>query len=75
MVIGFIVFVIVTTILKPLLERLKPVVDKEIAQFAKEHGRGARWEALKVSVNTRRVAFFASLDVAIRNAIKKRFSK
>lgn len=74
-VIGFIVFVIVTTILKPLLERLKPVFVQEIAQFARERGWDTRWETLKVDLKRKRIAFFASLDVAIRNAIKKRFSK
>lgn len=73
--IGFIVFEIVSKNLKPLLERLKPVVDKEIAQFAKERGWDAKWKTLKVDLNTKRVAFFASLNVAARNALKKRFSK
>lgn len=74
-VIGFIVFVMVTTILKPLLERLKPVFVQEIAQFARERDWDTKLETLKVDLKRKRIAFFASLDVAIRNAIKKRFSK
>lgn len=74
-VIGFIVFVMVTTILKPQLERLKPVLVKEIAQFARERGWDARWETLKAELNTRRVALFAALNDAVRNAVKKHFSK
>ena len=69
--IGFIVFVIVSTILKPLLERLKPVLDQEIVQFAKERGWDAKWETLKVDVKTKSVACFASLKVAIRDAVRK----
>lgn len=74
-VIGFIVFEIVNRNLKPLLERFKPVVDQEIAQFARERGWDTRWETLKVDLKKKRIVFFASLDVAIRSAIKKRFSK
>lgn len=74
-VIGFLVFVIVNTFLKPLLERLKPVLVQEIAQFARERRWDTRWETLKVDLKKKRIAFFASLDVAIRDVVKKRFSK
>ena len=91
--IGFIVFEIVSRNLKPLLERLRPVVDKgivqiamergwdakwkklKIAQFAKERGWDAKWGKLKVDFNTKRIALFASLSVAPRNAPKTRLSK
>ena len=74
-VIGFIVFEIINRNLKPLLERLKPVADKEIAQFVKERGWDVRWETLKADLNTKRVALIAALNVAIRDAIRKRFSR
>ncbi len=60
-VIGFIVFEIVNRNLKPLLERFKPVVDQEIGQFVKERSWNAKWETLKVTLNTKRVAFLASM--------------
>lgn len=91
--IGFIVFEIVSKNLKPLLERLKPVVEKgivqfagergwdtkwvklKITQFAKERGWDAKWMKLKADLNAKRIAFFASLSVAARNAPKKLFSR
>jgi len=47
--IGFIVFQIVSRNLKPLLEKLKPVVEKEIAQLAKERCWDAMWKKVKIA--------------------------
>lgn len=87
--IGFIVFEIISKNLKPLLDRLKPVVENgivefarergwdakwkelKLVQFAKERGWDAKWKKLKADLNTKRIAFFASVNVAARNASKK----
>lgn len=74
-VIGFAVFEIVNRNLKPLLEKLKPVLVQEMAQLAKEKGWDSRWAALKEDLNAKRVAFFSALNAAARNAVKKRFPK
>ena len=66
--IGFIVFEIVSTNLKPLLERLRPVVDKVLARLAQERGWDAKWIKLKADLNTKRLALFASVNAADRNS-------
>ena len=66
--IGFIVFEIVSTNLKPLLERLRPVVDPVVARLAQERGWDAKWMKLKADLNRKRLALFASVKAADRNS-------
>lgn len=47
--IGFIVFQIVSKNLKALLARLRSVVEKGIVQFARERGWDAKWVKLKIT--------------------------
>jgi hypothetical protein len=66
--IGFIVFEIVSTNLKPLLERLRRMVDKVLAQIAQERGWDAKWMKPKADLHTKRLALFSSVNTADRNS-------
>lgn len=73
-VVGFIVFEIVNRNLKPLLEKLKPVVVQEFTQLARERGWDFRWAPLKEDWKAKGGAILSSLNVAVRNAVRKRIS-
>lgn len=66
--IGFIVFEIVSTNLKPLLENLRPAVATALARLAQERGWDAKWKRLKADLNTKRLALFASVNAADRDS-------
>src|SRR5262249_19751468 len=67
--IGFVVFEIVSTNLKPLLERLRLVVYTALARIAQERGWHAKWIKLKAHLRTKRLTPFASVKFADRNSL------
>ncbi len=70
-VIGFIVFEIVSRNLKPLIANWKPVVAEGIARRRKDQGWDARAKALRV----RAMSIYSSVTAVVREAIKKHFQK
>lgn len=70
-IIGFIVFEIVSRNLQPLIDRVQPVIKAEVAGFAKAHDLDARTKALLSSANKKRIIIFNAINTKIRNGIKK----
>ena len=73
-VIGFIVFEIVSKNLQPLIDRFQPIKTKLVC-YGKEHGWDVKGMALLLHLNTKRKTLFNAASDAIRATIKKYISK
>ena len=74
-VIGFIVFEIVSRNLKPLIERWTPVVVEEFSRRRKEQGWDAKAQTMVMVVRARAISICSAVNAVVRNAIKKHFQK
>jgi hypothetical protein len=72
--IGFVVFEIVSKNLRPFVQRWKPVVVGEIARRRKEQRWDEKAEKMLIAVKKKALAFYASANAAVRKEIKKRRS-
>ncbi len=73
-VIGFIVFEIVSKNLQPLIGRLQPIKDK-VSRYGKERGWAVKGRVLLLQLNTNCKTLFNSASTTIRAVIKKIFLK
>lgn len=74
-VIGFVVFEIVSRNLNPLIARWKPVVAEGIARRTKDQGWDVRAQALVSALRTRTISIYSSVSTVVRKAIKKHFQQ
>ena len=74
-VIGFVVFEIVSRNLKPLIARWKPVVADGISRRTNDQGWDVRAQALVSALRTRTISIYASVSILVRKAIKKHFQQ
>jgi hypothetical protein len=74
-VIGFIVFEIVSKNLKPVIARWKPVVIEEIARRRMEQGWDAKAQAVVSTLRVNGIAIYSAVNAIVRNAIRKRRRK
>ena len=74
-VIGFVIFEIVSRNLNPLIARWKPLVAEGIARRAKDQGWDVRAQALVSALRTRTISIYSSMSTVVCKAIKKHFQE
>jgi hypothetical protein len=74
-VIGFIVFEIVSRNLKPVIARWKPVVIEEISRRRKAQGWDAKAQAVVSAVRVKGISIYSAVNAMVRNAIRKHLQK
>jgi hypothetical protein len=72
--IGFVVFEIVSKNLRPLVQRWKPIVVREIARRRKEQRWDERAKKMLVAARRKGLALYSYADAAVRKEIKKRLA-
>lgn len=73
--IGFVVFEIISKNLGPLIQRWKPVVVREIARRRKEQGWDDKARTVAGAVKKKCLTLYASANAVARAQIRKRFPK
>lgn len=73
--IGFVVFEIISKNLGPLIQRWKPVVVREIARRRKEQGWDDKARTVAIEVKKKCLALYSSANAVARKQIRKRFPK
>lgn len=74
-VIGFIVFEIVSRNLKPLMDRWKPVIVSEVSRRWNSQGWDTKAKSILPDIKKKGGAIYSSANAAVREAIKSRFRK